>query len=132
MIKFKVEYVEDGKDIKVEFATLEAAESWKAIFAPLAEIVEFDDPTATDVKPKIYPVLKPSQLKKCLVLNGISLSAVEGLINTYPEPQRSLAMIDWQSSLEMHRDHALVSAMSSALGLSEAQVDAMWEYGVGL
>lgn len=123
MIKFKIEH--DGT--KVEFASYEAALAYKNENVLNGEIVEFDDPLATSVKPKYYVDLTPRQLRQVLVLNGISLDLISAQLAQLPEPQKSLAYIEWEYSTAMKRHNPLVGQMATALGLSEAQVDAMWE-----
>ena len=123
MIKFKIEH--DGT--KVEFASFDAALEYKSEKNLQEEIVEFEDISATSVKHKYYVDLTPRQLRQILVLNGISLDLISAQLAQLPEPQKSLAYIEWEYSTAMKRSNPLVGQMATALGLSEAQVDAMWE-----
>ena len=54
------------------------------------------------------------------------LAAVEAAINALSEPARTAARIEWDYSSEVQRHHGLVAELAPALGLSEAQVDALF------
>lgn len=54
------------------------------------------------------------------------LDVVQQTIDALPEPQRTAARIEWDHSSEVHRHHGLVQQMAPALGLSSAQLDALF------
>lgn len=54
------------------------------------------------------------------------LSAVEAAIDSMPEPQKTQARITWDHSQTVQRYNGLVSQMGPALGLTSAQIDALF------
>lgn len=62
-----------------------------------------------------------------LALLGAGLLAnVDTAINALPEPTKSAARIEWEYSGEVHRDRPFVQTLGGALGLSSAQLDALF------
>lgn len=51
------------------------------------------------------------------------LSTVEAVIAAMPEPAKTAALIEWEYSSTLRRDHALVLALQPALGLTDEEVD---------
>lgn len=78
------------------------------------------------------PVLTARQLRLGLLSLGVTLSQVDALIATLPEPERSVAQIEWQYSKTYDRQHPLVAQMAQALELSAAQLDAAWAHAAML
>lgn len=77
--------------------------------------------------PEPVPPITKRQLRLTLVRNGISLSAVEAAIAGMPEGlEKAEAEIEWSDASEFERSHPTLLLIASALGLTEAQVDAMW------
>lgn len=70
----------------------------------------------------IQPVT-PRQMRTALVLSGFSIQTIETAIGTLPEPDKSIAMIAWEYSLEFQRNNSLIISMSPLLGLTPAQID---------
>ena len=128
MIKFKIEL----PDQKIEFSTLEAAEDYIDLHNLSVEIQMIDDAEATSVKPKHYKHLTPRQARQALILSGVSLATIDAAIDSLPEPQKSLAKVEWEYSVEVQRHNPLIAQMSVVLGLSSEQLDAIWELGVTL
>jgi len=54
---------------------------------------------------------------------GISLAAIDALIDALPEPDKSDARISWEYSVEIDRSDPLVVNFGAALGLTAAQID---------
>lgn len=74
----------------------------------------------------LMPVTK-RQLRLTLVRNGISLAQVQDAINLIPDGiQKQEAQIEWDDASSFSRTHPTLLLIASVLGLSEAQVDAMW------
>jgi hypothetical protein len=68
-----------------------------------------------------------------LVLLGSGLLAsVDTAIAAMPEPQKSAAHIEWEYSNVVQRHNGFVSALGPALGLTEAQIDALFIAGAKL
>lgn len=96
------------------------------------EIAEWEDAGNT-IPPYVpfaaaLPTLSRRQTRIGLVLNGITLDDVEAVINAIEDPQqRAIAMIEWQDAQQFERGHPLIAQVGAALGLTEAQIDTMWE-----
>jgi len=54
------------------------------------------------------------------------LSAVDAAIDALSEPAKSQARIEWEYSSAVKRNQPLVQALAPALGLSSAQIDALF------
>lgn len=82
----------------------------------------------------INPVTN-QQLRTALVLLSFQQNkpnlhpdAIKAFIETLPEPNRSLAIQQWEYSNEMLRNNPLVNSMAPALGLTQADLDGVWIY----
>lgn len=74
------------------------------------------------------PVLTPitrRQLRLTLLAHGL-LELVEPAIASLDNPERSIAVIEWQDASEYRRDHALIAQIGAALALTEPEIDSMW------
>lgn len=60
------------------------------------------------------------------LLGAGKLAAVTAAINALAEPQKSAALITWEYSGEVQRNNGLVPQMAGALGMTEAQIDALF------
>lgn len=62
-----------------------------------------------------------------LALFGINkLSDVDSIIAAMPSPQKDAALIEWEYSSEVWRNKPLVQALGPALGMTEAEIDALF------
>lgn len=85
------------------------------------EVIAFLNP------PAILPPITKRQLRLTLIRNGISLDVVEASIASIPEGlTKQEAQIEWADASTFNRNHPTLLLIASALGLTEAQVDAMW------
>jgi len=82
--------------------------------------------TAPPAPPK--PDLTPRQVRQALVLNGITLANIDAAIAQLPEPDRSLAQIEWEYSVAFVRTNPLIAQVAAILGWSTEQLDAMWDF----
>jgi hypothetical protein len=74
--------------------------------------------------PKPPNSCSPRQLRIALIQSGISISTVESQLNAISDPvQREIALVEWEYSLEIQREHPLVSSIATALSLSDSQID---------
>ncbi len=91
------------------------------------EVVEYSPP----VEPVPPAPITRRQLRLTLVRNGISLAGVEAAIAAMPEglPKQE-AQIEWADASTFDRNHPTLLLIAAALGLTEAQVDAMWREAV--
>lgn len=82
------------------------------------------------------PVRVPSSVtmrQARLALHGAGLlSSVQGAIDSLVEPAKTAALIEWEYSNEVQRRNGVVSALAPALGLTEAQIDALFIAAAGL
>jgi hypothetical protein len=68
-----------------------------------------------------------------LALLGAGLLAgVDAAIASLPEPDKSAAQIEWEYAAVVQRGSGLVPAMGAALGMTEAQLDALFITASGL
>lgn len=65
------------------------------------------------------------QARLALLAAGF-LEGVTKALSELPEPNKSAALIEWEYALEVRRDSPLIVAASSALGLTDEQVDALF------
>ena len=63
------------------------------------------------------------QLKSAMILAGIKLTTVDAIIATLPQPQRDLAMVDWEYSTNFYRNNSMINQIAGALKLTTEQVD---------
>lgn len=63
------------------------------------------------------------QARLALLGVGVTALAVEAVMSKMPEPDRSVARIEWEFRPRVRRNSALVLAVSAALNLTPAQVD---------
>lgn len=75
--------------------------------------------------PPVPPSVTMRQARLALLGAG-KLALVDAAINSLPEPARTQARITWDYSSEVQRHNGLVSQMAPALGLSSAQIDALF------
>lgn len=89
------------------------------------ELLEFLNP------PVPPPPITKRQLRLTLVRNGISLSDIEAAIAAMPAGQaKEEAQIEWADASTFNRNHPTLLLIAGALGLTEAQIDAMWSEAV--
>lgn len=60
------------------------------------------------------------------LLGAGKLADVDAAIDAMPEPQKSAARIEWEYAAEVRRDNAFVAGLAPALGMTDAQVDALF------
>lgn len=65
----------------------------------------------------------PRQIRTALVLSGISLSSIEAIIESLPSPNKEIALIAWEYSVEFQRNNPLINQLAPLLGLSSKQID---------
>lgn len=85
----------------------------------------------TDTPPAVQRV-KMGQARKALILKGISLADVDAILDQLPEPQRSLAKVDWEFEPYVERSNPLVLAVAAAKHLTDTQVDDLFTFADSL
>lgn len=117
MNKFKITL---GNQI-IEFATEEAAQQYKTANNLSQEIESF---TEEAVQIKFVPeVVTPRQMRVALITSGISLESIESIIDSLPEPDRSIIRVTWEYSTEFQRSNPFIASMAPLLNLTNSQVD---------
>lgn len=76
--------------------------------------------------PNTVPAAVTMRQARLALLGAGLLSSVEAAIDAMEEPTKSAARIEWEYSNELQRANALVAALGPALGLTGAQVDALF------
>ena len=66
------------------------------------------------------------------LLGAGKLASVTAAINTLPSPQKEAAQIEWEYSQTVERNRGFVLLLSAALGLTDAQLDALFVTAAGL
>ena len=100
-------------------------------------ISEVDSEKLEEDKYKAYmDSLKPltrRQFMRVLVLNGFDLDVIETHIQAIEDTKtRQLALIDWKEATEFRRNDETLLMVAGLVGLSEEQVNVMWEQGMGV
>lgn len=73
------------------------------------------------------PTLTRRQFRLALVANGYKLADIETLIAQIEDDmQRQIIQIEWQDATVFERNNSSLLTMSSLMGLSSAQIDALW------
>jgi len=87
---------------------------------------DFEDVTPPSTTP-VPEVVGMGQLRAALVIAGVQASAVSAAIAAIPDAtKRGVAEALWNYSSDVHRDHALIGQVQAVLGLTSAQIDAIF------
>jgi len=131
--RYQTEYVSRPDDpFGLAPAIREAVEGWIADGKPVAPYEPPPPPTPEEIRAAMSP-LTARQLRLGLIGGGFSLSQVAEAIDAIPDPQqKAVAEIEWQYAAQFERLHPLIEQVSGALGLSQEQIDAMWEQALYL
>ena len=83
----------------------------------------------------VLPPVTNQQLRSALVLMSFQQNkpqlhpdAIKAYIETLPEPNRSLALQQWEYSNEMLRNNPLVNSFAGGLGLTQQDLDDLWVF----
>lgn len=85
----------------------------------------FVNPNPPVALPTVPPSVTMRQARLALRAAG-KLAAVEAAIAALPEPDKTDATIEWEYSNEVLRHNGFVSRLGPLLGMSEAQLDALF------
>ncbi|MGQ3051111.1 MAG: hypothetical protein ACT6S0_04945 [Roseateles sp.] len=86
-----------------------------------ATVIQLSRPAPVDS----VVVVTMEQARRALLQAGL-LGAVEASIAALPEPDRSQAQITWEFKTQVSRTGPLVLLIAGQLGLTEAQIDALF------
>jgi hypothetical protein len=90
-------------------------------------ITPYTEPTLTpEERRERMPNLTARQIRLGLLQLG-KLAGVQAAINALPEPAKSEATIEWDFASEFRRLHPLIVQLIPLLGLTDEQVDPVWE-----
>lgn len=81
--------------------------------------------------PPVPSVIANWRAKAVLSIAGI-LPAVDAALNALPDPDKTVALAAWNGGAEVYRNGPTVAAAIAALGLSDAEVDAMFVQAAAL
>jgi hypothetical protein len=88
----------------------------------------YDEQTGTfspDPAPAVPQAVTMRQARLALLGAG-KLAQVDAAIAALTEPTRTAAQIEWEYSNEVQRHNGIVSQLGPALGLTDAQIDALF------
>ena len=78
-------------------------------------------------QPSISQITKVTMRQARLALLGAGLlTTVNAAIAAMPGTQGGMARIEWEYSQEVQRDRGLVSALGTQMGMTEAELDALF------
>lgn len=72
---------------------------------------------------EIPQTVSQRQLRTQLALNGFDLNDVQLIINSLPDPNKTIAQIAWDFALTFFRTDPLLIAIAGALNISESDLD---------
>lgn len=83
--------------------------------------------------PEVYiPKVVTMRQARLALLNAGLLDDVTVAINSLPEPNKTVATIEWEYSQEVFRDKELVQVLGQLLGLTAGQLDDLFIAAVAL
>ena len=88
--------------------------------------ISFDDLASLLTLPPRKITQVTMRQARLALLSASLLSQVNSAIDSLPEPDKTAAKIDWEYSAVVQRSSGLVPAMGSALGMTEAEIDALF------
>lgn len=94
------------------------------VTAWFAENPEFPIVAAPLLQP-VLPDLLPYQFRAMLLLSG-KQPAFDAFVASLPDPQKTIASAKLDYSLSFHRSNDFVLAAQQAIGLTDAELDALW------
>ena len=69
------------------------------------------------------------QLRMALIMNGVDFQDIHDVLEQLPEPQKSLAKINWEYAGTFERDNGMMQEMIPLLGFSEEQINEIFTEG---
>jgi hypothetical protein len=82
-----------------------------------------------EVDPAVPQQISARQIRLQLTMMGINLSDIAVAINQLPEPDRTVASLEWEYATGFERHNILIAMVGMLLGLTEAQLDQIWVEG---
>lgn len=76
--------------------------------------------------PAAVPAAVTMRQARLALLGAGLLSSIDAAIAALPSPQKEAAAIEWEYSQEVQRHNGFVSLLAPALGMTDAQTDALF------
>lgn len=83
-------------------------------------------------EPVAVPQIVTMRQARLALLGAGKLTDVNAAINALPSPTKEAAMIEWEYSQEVQRHNGFVSLLAPVLGMTEADMDALFIAGAAL
>ena len=83
-------------------------------------------------EPIAVPQIVTMRQARLALLGAGKLAAVNAAINALPSPTKEAAQIEWEYSQEVNRQNGLVSQLAPLLGMTDADLDALFIAGAAL
>ena len=80
-------------------------------------------------KPIVPDSISQMKLRKQLILIGISISSIDALIQSLPQPNRDLIYTMWEYAVVFDRTNPELNAMAGMLGVTQQQLDEIFING---
>ncbi|MGE4501992.1 MAG: hypothetical protein AB7D03_03880 [Thiomicrospira sp.] len=80
---------------------------------------------------QVPPTISARQARLAL-LSIDKLADVDTALAALPSPQREQAQVEWEYASQIERQHPFVTALGTALGMDDAQIDDLFRVGVSL
>ena len=77
-------------------------------------------------KPIIPSIITARQLRLQLVLNGFNLNAIDLIIDSLAEPNKSIAKVSWEYATTFEREHQMLELIAQQLGITETELDTIF------
>jgi hypothetical protein len=85
-----------------------------------------DTHVAIPLEKETYSV-SARQIRTAIVFSGLSITDIETALDGLLEPTKTVARIAWDYASDFERDNPLVVSLAPVLGLSEQQLDDLWD-----
>lgn len=92
----------------------------------LKQILRNDFNGVPNVPQTVLPDVTPRQIRQAMVMSGLTMQQIEDALNALPEPNKSMAKIEWEYSIAFKRDRPFVAAVGQILGWTTTQIDDLW------
>lgn len=115
--------LDHAQQIRAAMAQCQAAMDAGGIVMSEAEI---DAAIAEEARLASIPRAVTMRQARLALLGAGLLSGVDAAIASMPEPTQSAAKIEWEYSQEVQRHNGFVAALGPALGMTDAQIDALF------